>query len=349
MRVLDWLLGDDSPGVQYLTRTRLLGESGTSRRNARLRARCNDYPPAGRMLDRVDRAMAAGNYKKYQGAYWTLIFLADLQADGRDARARRLADHVLATQLDNGGFSAAGDAWTRNNPARFEIVCLTANLLRALVHLGYGEDDRVVRGYHRLGERILAHGGVPCVVLRHCLQTSCKMTLPQTLRAIAATPAAVPNSTRSRVRQTLVGELLGIRVYRYARPDHPEYRAAVRRRPKGMPATDVRDRWMAQHRYSLDQLAPKERWKRFGFPRSYNPDLLEAMLALAELEVPYDPAMEEALEHIERKRGRDGRWKMDDSLNGQMQASVERKGAASKWITLRALTVLQHFGRIPQL
>ncbi len=27
MNVLDWLLGDDTPGVQYLARTRLLGES----------------------------------------------------------------------------------------------------------------------------------------------------------------------------------------------------------------------------------------------------------------------------------------------------------------------------------
>ena len=51
-------------------------------------------------------------------------------------------------------------------------------------------------------------------------------------------------------------------------------------------------------------------------------------------------------DHIEKKRGKDGRWKLDDSLNGKMLADVERKGEPSKWITLRAMIVLKHFGRL---
>jgi hypothetical protein len=35
---------------------------------------------------------------------------------------------------------------------------------------------------------------------------------------------------------------------------------------------------------------------------------------------------------------------MDKSLNGQMWADVEVKGKPSKWITLFALIVLDHFG-----
>ncbi len=46
------------------------------------------------------------------------------------------------------------------------------------------------------------------------------------------------------------------------------------------------------------------------------------------------------------QRGTDGRWILDDSLNGKMYADIERKGKPSKWITLRAMTVLRHFGRI---
>jgi len=48
---------------------------------------------------------------------------------------------------------------------------------------------------------------------------------------------------------------------------------------------------------------------------------------------------------VESRRGADGRWKLDDSLNGKMLADVEKKGRPSKWITLRAAIVLQHFGR----
>lgn len=139
MNTLDWLLQDDAPGVQYLARARLLNESPASRGMARLRRKCNEYLPVARMRDRVDEALAAGDYKKYTGAFWTLIFLADLYADGRDRRVQQLAKHVLSTQMDNGGFTASGEP-------RYEIVCLTANLLRALVHFGFGDDERVIRG-----------------------------------------------------------------------------------------------------------------------------------------------------------------------------------------------------------
>jgi len=70
------------------------------------------------------------------------------------------------------------------------------------------------------------------------------------------------------------------------------------------------------------------------------------LLALSELGVPHDPALDEALDHVEAKRGGDGRWKLEGSLNGKMLATIEKKGAPSKWVTLNALTVLRHFGRI---
>jgi hypothetical protein len=62
--------------------------------------------------------------------------------------------------------------------------------------------------------------------------------------------------------------------------------------------------------------------------------------------VLHQPALDEALDHIEAKRGQDGRWKLDSSLNGKMLADVETKGQPSRWITLHSLTVLKHFGRI---
>jgi len=350
VNVLDWLLQDDAPGVQYLARARLLGESPGSRRMTALRRCCNEYGPVARMLEAVDRCITAsgrkgsgwkfaGDYDKYRGAYWTLIFLADLHADGRDPRVRRLAEHVLKSQLPEGGFSPSG------TPS-YEIVCLTANLLRALVHFGYGDDPRIVRGYERLAARILPHGGVPCRVLEHCLHTSCKMTLPQTLRCLAVAPPGAPRKDMDRLRVLLARQLLDVRVHRYVRPDVKQYYAALAARPEGVAERVVRLQWLDEHTYRDDELLPKPGWKRFGFPRSYNPDLLEALLALAEVGAAHDPAMDDALDHVETKRGPDGRWKLDDSLNGKMLADIERKGRASKWITLRAMMVLKHFGRV---
>ncbi len=350
MHPLDWLLEDDAPGVAYLARTRLLGESPDSRRVKALRRRCNEYPPVAKMLARVEECIQTGrpkssgwvfwgNYDKYRGSYWTLMFLAEMQADGRDARVGRLAEHVLPTQLDDGGFSASG-------APRYEIACLTANILRSLVHFGYGSDPRVVRGYERLAERIVPHGGVPCIVLQACLHTSCKMSLPQTLRCVNVAPPAVAKASMRALRDVLIEQMLGIRVYQFVRPDAKLYHIAVRTRPKGVAERTVREEWMQTHRVPDDQLLPKPGWLRFGFPRSYNPDLLEAMLALADAGVRHQPVLDDPLDHIERKRLTDGRWRLDDSLNGKMLADIERKGQPSKWITLRAMIVLSHFGRL---
>lgn len=338
---LDWLLEDSAPGVALAARLQLLDEPPGSPRIARLRRRANEDPSVERLLAGVDRAIGAGNYQKYRGAYWTLLFLAELRADGRDPRAARLARHVLSCQLEHGGFSPrAGDG-------RWEIVCLTANMLRALVALGFGGEPGVARGYRRLAERILPCGGVPCVVIENSLYTSCTMTIPQTLRALAVAPKTPDRRKLDELARLLVRRLLDVRVFRYVRPDARRFYAELLpRRLVGTSQRAFKAAYLEKHPEEGRELAPKQGWLRFSFPHSYNPDVLEALLALAELGVPHDPALDEALDHVESKRGRDGRWKLEGSLNGKMLARIEEKGAPSKWVTLNALTVLRHFGRL---
>lgn len=340
MDVLDWLLEEEAPAVALQARTHLLDESPRTRACAALRRRLDDYPPVARMLERVDEAIAVGDYQKYRGAYWTLLFLAEMHADPRDPRARRLARHVLGTQLPSGGFAPRGDSG-------WEIVCLTANVLRSLVHFGLGRDPGVVRGYRRLAERIGACGGVPCRIIDELsLLTTCKMTLPQTLRAATVAPAGVPRRAVAELRRVLVRRMLEVRLHRYVRPDARRfYQEVVPGRPAGTKVAELKARYLEAHPERELELVPKPGWLRFGFPLSYNPDLLEALLALAEAGVPHEPALDEALDHVEARRGKDGRWRLDRSLNGKMLARVERKGAPSRWLTLRALRVLRHFGR----
>jgi hypothetical protein len=339
MDVIQWLLERENPGVAYLARRRLLDEDPDGRSMKSLRNRCNDYPPVATMLKRAGEAIVAGNYQKYKGAYWTLIILADLQADGRDKQVQRLTQHCLETQLATGGFAPS-------SRSGHEIVCLTANVLRAAVHFGCGGDERVVRGYRRLMERIGKHRGVPCFILDHTLQTSCKMTLPQTLRSLAAAPDGVAGNDLDKARDSLVKQLLAIRVYRYVRPDAKEFYEAVELRADGVKVREVKTQWLAEHKVTKSELKPKPGWLRFGFPNSYNPDLLEAMLALAELGVERSRVLDESLDHIEKKRTPEGVWLLDDSLNGKMLADVECRGEPSRWITLRAMQVLKHFGRL---
>ena len=338
--VLSWLLEDDAPAVAYLTRTWLLGEPADSDSMRALRRRANEVGPVAEILERLDESLELSSYNKYRGAFWTLIFLAEMHADPNDPRVRRLAEHVLERQQPSGGF-----ALYRKKP-KWETVCLTANLLRSLVHCGYGDDDRVAHGYRRLAERIVGHDGVPCFVVDDfSLMPSCRMTLPQTLRAVAAAPAALADDV-AELRAILVGQLLEMRLYRYVRPDAKHfYDEVVPNRPKGTTFKRAKKEYLALAPSSPEEWLPKKPWLKLGFPSSYNPDLLEALLALAELGVPRQDVLDEPLDRIEELRDADGRWRMDRSLNGKTLVDVERKGEPSKWITLRALRVLRHFGR----
>jgi hypothetical protein len=46
-----------------------------------------------------------------------------------------------------------------------------------------------------------------------------------------------------------------------------------------------------------------------------------------------------ALQFILSKQDAQGRWKLENALNGKMWADIEEKGKPSKWVTLRALTL----------
>src|SRR5439155_18831487 len=108
-----------------------------------------------------------------------------------------------------------------------------------------------------------------------------------------------------------------VRVYHYGRPDVAAYHRALDERPRGVAQKTIRLNWIESHPVADDELLPKRGWMRFGFPRSYNPDLLEGLLALAELGIPHDAALDDALDHVESRRLSDGRWKLDESLNGK--------------------------------
>jgi len=107
----------------------------------------------------------------------------------------------------------------------------------------------------------------------------------------------------------------------------------------------------------------KPGWKRFGFPRMYQTDVLEILRVFATLGAAdpcspsagqrpdsplLDPRAQEALDLVESRRDAQGRWKLQDTMNGKFVVDIETKGEPSRWVTLRALTVLKAAGRLAQ-
>jgi hypothetical protein len=80
-------------------------------------------------------------------------------------------------------------------------------------------------------------------------------------------------------------------------------------------------------------------WFRLIFPFSFWSDVLETATLLVEL--GHADRIAPALDLIRNKQDAQGRWALESSFNGKMWVDIETQGQPSKWITLRALSVLR--------
>lgn len=85
-----------------------------------------------------------------------------------------------------------------------------------------------------------------------------------------------------------------------------------------------------------------KKWMYFGFPLMWDFDILEVLGILTKLGFK-DDRMQDAVDLVISKQNGSGRWIMERSFNGRVQASIERKGKPSKWITLNSLKVFKNY------
>jgi hypothetical protein len=90
----------------------------------------------------------------------------------------------------------------------------------------------------------------------------------------------------------------------------------------------------------------KPTWTQFAFPTLWHYDVLRALDYLRAAGVRPDARVEEAIASVVERRQRDGRWLLDvrhrDTLHEELAGTV---GAPDRWITLRALRVLDWYAR----
>ncbi|HEX2697609.1 MAG TPA: hypothetical protein VHM28_07865 [Anaerolineales bacterium] len=100
------------------------------------------------------------------------------------------------------------------------------------------------------------------------------------------------------------------------------------------------------HRLSTGEVIVKDRkggdsWTRFAFPTWWHYDILRGLEYLRRAGVAPDERVTEAIDLVESKRDSDGRWSLDVRYPGVMPIEMnETEGQPSRWITLRALRVL---------
>src|SRR5512142_3070257 len=161
---MPWLLDRAHSTVRHLALTQLDGRSEGDPEVARARQAAMQADPIATILAHQDpegwwEKPGPGYATKYRGTVWQVMFLDQLGADPSDERVQRACAYVLAhAQTSSGGFGASGRVDAVQPPPSYSIHCLTGNLLRALIGLGFLEDERVQRAIEWEARAITGEG-----------------------------------------------------------------------------------------------------------------------------------------------------------------------------------------------
>ena len=339
---IQWLLGEDNPPVRYLTLMHVLGRDPESPEAREAKSRLMDYEVTREILAHgaefwhPEGPAFRASYQKYRGRFWQMIFLGQFLADGHDPRIASGVESILEA---------------REFVDRRGLQCLTANILCAAMRLGFADHAIVVEEVEALAQRIVEADGIACEAVGYSLLEHCYMCIPKLIPCFAEIPAAERSETVSAAIELLAGKLIDNQVHVYVSAHRKAWQIILAEAPKkgDLPEGQTVKAWIADRkRRFLEENGygtrePKPGWLKFGFPLNYNSDILEALSALARIDAPMSPTLEEPLRIVRSKMSEEDTWTLDNTLNGKMWADVEQKGQPSKWLTLTALRVLAHF------
>ena len=239
---------------------------------------------------------------KYVSTNWRLLALAELGLTADHPGVRRAVDLML----EDYGSTAGPLGGKKRGPH----LCFTGNTARMMILFGLGADPRVRASLDWLAAQQKEDGGWDCFGRK-------KGTLDgwEAMAAFAA---------------------LGRR--RWTRT----WKASVERG-----AEFYLERGLL--REGRTRYVP---WERLHYPIHYYYDVLVGLETLQRLGYGDDPRLGPAKDLLRRKRRPDGTWPLEavhpdlgrganyDVDPGTRRFAMERVGAASRWITLRALSVL---------
>jgi hypothetical protein len=333
---LPWLLEDDDPGVRYLALRDLCDLPGQAAELAAAREHAHRSGPIATVLDAMDPAgfwvkPGAGYGPKYRSTVWALILLAELGASAQcDERIPRACRYLLDQALAPGGqFSYAGPGAPGGT-----LDCLQGNLCWALTRLGC-DDLRLATAYEWMARSVTGEGIAPatdkqaakthamryyatlkcgpCFACRINNSLPCAWGAVKVMMALAAIPPAQRTPQIEHAIATGIDFLLGIDPY-----------------TANYPTADGR---------------PTSRsWFTFGFPIFYVTDLLQLAAVLVDLGLGADPRLANLLAFVAGKQDEAGRWKLEYVYRDKTWINFGRKNAPNKWVTLRAVRVLQRAG-----
>jgi len=232
--------------------------------------------------------------------------------------------YILAhSQAPTGGFGCSAAAVETRPPAPGTVIhCINGNLLRALIGFGWLDDERVGRAIAWQATAITGEGephwnsatpgpGFRCGANE---KEPCAWGATKALLALARIPPEQRSPAVDRAIAASVDFLLS------------------------------RDPAVADYPMGWGNTKPNGSWFRLGFPSGYVTDVLQVLEALVEAGAGGDPRLARAAEWLLAQQDDQGRWANRYPYTGKMWLDIDRPGAPSRWVTLRACRVLRAIG-----
>lgn len=326
---LPWLLEEDKeqPGVRYFALRDIMRLSSEDAELKKAQKAVMDSGPVPVILAAQNPEgywvkPGVGYGPKYKSTVWSLMFLAQLGADGNHPAVRAGCEYSLANgRAGHGGFTP-----TTSKSAIF-IHCLGGNLGAALQDLGWGDDERLAASLDWQA-RLITGEGVEGTDGKEKYRYYKSGTCGPEFACSANNK--LPCAWGGVKAMVALGKVTGKR-------RTPQINAALE-----AGANFLLSRNPAVADYPMGYAEkPNLSWFKFGYPTAYVTDVLQTLEALVLLGKAKDSRLADALELVTNKQDENGRWPMEYTYNHKTWVEIENKRKPSKWVTLRALRVLK--------
>jgi hypothetical protein len=309
--VVDWLLDATTPSIKYFTERDLMGLTPSAPEALRDRKRIMETGPVPVILSRQS---ADGNWKgehsyytpKYVSSHWSLLLMAEMEADGRDIHFRRGVDFMLAATKEECRLPAGAER------VPGELACFWGNLLRYARQVKPADDPPIPPIVHRLAEGI-CQGPGQC---SHNGNQPCAWGIARALWGLAAIPPASRSHT---VRDAMVrGVDFLLQAGRLEKGEYPASRGG-----------------------KIHSM-----WRNLNFPLFYQADILFVLRVLDELNALDRPEAAPALDWLAGRRKANGRWQGTSPFRSRTWKALGGREETDRWVTLQAVKILRHAGRV---
>jgi len=325
--LIAWLLEEDEPCVRYQALRDLRVTQAGPREITEARRQAHQGKRISGILAKMQpegfwAKPGAGYSPKYQSSVWALILLAELGANkDEDERIGIAINYYQKHAFDRFGKISYSEG------RQLTFDCLQGNMVWALQRLGMPRADLaeqidwlassqtgegIAPAANKTAEKRYGVGKCgPNFLCTHNWDQTCAWGAIRVLMALGE----IPNKERSETVQKAIA--LGREYLLQAEPLHPL--------------------WPGDRKIS-------PAWHQLTFPLFYRSDILHLAEALTAIGAIDDPRAKPFVDYILSKRNPDGSWILQAS-QPNLGGSVGPIGKPNKWITLRALRVLQAAGR----